>query len=100
MTAPGYILFLADINDAEGFQKYSESGYASMSGFDIEVLIIDDAPTLLEGQDVGRHIVLLKFESKAKLQEWYDSEGYKIAKPFRQQTCTTHAVLALEGYTG
>lgn len=100
MTPPGYILFLADINDTEGFEKYSEAGYASMSGFEIEVLIIDDAPTLLEGQDVGKHIVLMKFESRAKAQEWYNSERYNIAKPFRHQTCTTHAVLELEGWTG
>lgn len=100
MTTPGYFLALMDINETEGFQKYGEAGYASMEGFQIEVLVIDDAPTLLEGQAVGQHIVLLKFESKAKLQEWYESEGYNVAKPFRQQSCTTHAILALEGFTG
>lgn len=100
MATPGYFLALVDINEVEGFKKYSEAGFASMGSFDIEVLIIDDSPTLLEGKEVGQHIVLMKFESKAKLQEWYDSEGYNVAKPFRQQSCTTYAVLALEGYTG
>jgi len=93
----GYFLALMDIEDKAGFENYVAAGYASLEPYGIELVSLDDEPDLLEGTDVGQHIVILKFASKEKVREWYESESYSRIKGLRQSSCKTLAFLALTG---
>ena len=93
-----YFLAALNVNDKDGFQKYGEAGFASLEGHAFEVVSIDDDPELLEGTIPGRHMVLLKFNSKEELHRWWDSPSYAKAKPFRHAAADTPFIIAINGY--
>ena len=95
---PVYFLAAININDRDGFQKYAEAGFASLQGHTCEVVSIDDDPELLEGSVPGRHMVLLKFNSREDLRRWWDSADYAKAKPFRHTAADTPFIIAMNGY--
>lgn len=93
-----YFLAAVNINDHEAFKKYIEAGYASLQGYTIEVVSVDDDPELLEGTIPGRHMVLLKFNSKEDLRRWWNSPSYTKARAFRHASADTPFIIAMNGH--
>lgn len=92
-----YLIAAVNRRDLELYKQYEEAGIASIEGFSIEHLALDDNPDVLEGELPGQRIVLMKFSDKAELQRWYDSEIYRKCRPIRHQSADTPFVIAIDG---
>jgi len=77
-----YVVLNFDIEDAEAFREY-ERRVAGTLPSDVKVLIFDDEQNDWEGHSRCR-LVLLEFESAAAASQWYASEGYQQAAPYRR----------------
>jgi uncharacterized protein (DUF1330 family) len=95
---PVYFLAAININDNDAFKRYIEAGFASLQGHTFEIVCVDDDPELLEGAIPGRHMVLMRFNSKEELRRWWDSPGYAKARPFRHAAADTPFIIAMSGY--
>jgi uncharacterized protein (DUF1330 family) len=93
-----YFLAAVNVNDNATYKKYMEAGFASLEGHTYEIVSVDDDPELLEGAIPGRHMVLMKFNSKEDLRRWYDSPGYTKARALRHASADTPFMIAMNSY--
>ena len=87
----GYVVVTEDIHDAAGMAAYERASAKTLAG--VRVLVADPQPQLLEGEWHGNRTVILEFPSVDAAQAWYDSEGYREAKPLRQGAARSNAVI-------
>ncbi len=91
-----YLVVAVDIKDSESYKKYSEAAGAVLHGFDIEELSAEAHTTLYEGERPANHLVLMKFESKEKFEEFYQSEAYRRAIPLRDAASDTRFIMLMD----
>jgi uncharacterized protein (DUF1330 family) len=87
----GYVILTEAINDPEGMKAYGQAARAAMGG--VNVLAVDTAPKVLEGNWHGDQTVVLEFESVEAAQAWYESETYQKAAKLRQAAADCNAVI-------
>ena len=92
-----FVLATITIHDRQGYARY-EAGFAEIfRRYDGRMLVVDEAPTLLEGDwDVTR-TVLIEFPSKTAARAWFDSPEYQALADFRHRAAQTDCVL-LDGF--
>lgn len=96
-----YLIAAIDIEDKETYKLYEEAGVEVLSGWqNVELLAMDDNPFVLEGKAPGKRIVLVRFESEAKLKEWYYGDGYQSAAKIRQRSSHTAFLVGVHGFEG
>ncbi|MFT7129670.1 MAG: hypothetical protein ACI89U_001787 [Gammaproteobacteria bacterium] len=72
-----YIIATIEIADREEYAIY-ESGFMEiLNKFDGQILSVDEAPKVLEGNWSSSRTVLLSFSSSEKAMSWYRSEKYQ-----------------------
>jgi uncharacterized protein (DUF1330 family) len=59
----------------------------------VNILAVDTAPQLLEGDWHGNQTVVLEFESVDAARAWYESEAYQNAAKLRQAAADCNAVI-------
>ena len=92
----GYVILTEAIKDPEGMKAYGHARRrCSESGCNI--LAVDTAPKVLEGNWHGDQTVVLEFESVDAARAWYESEGYQKAAKLRQAAADCNAVI-LSGF--
>ncbi|MCW5548421.1 MAG: DUF1330 domain-containing protein [Opitutaceae bacterium] len=72
-----YAIALIRIQDRAKYSAYERRFMEVFARFEGEVLAVDDAPRVLEGDWPGERTVLLRFPDEAALRRWYDSEAYR-----------------------
>ena len=92
-----YLLVAIDRHDLETYARYEQAGLASVAKFGVQPLAVSDNLEVLEGVAPSKRFVLLRFNSKEALHEWYDSPEYQKALPLRQQSAETLFAVAFEG---
>lgn len=92
-----YFLAAMDVTDPAGFQLYAEAAMPTFEGVNFEILSIADNPEVLEGTLPAQHFALIRFDDEAALKAWYDSEGYKKAKPIRLNATANGFATILNG---
>ncbi len=95
MTA--YAMAFVEINDREQYGKYETGFLDALAPFDGEILVVDEAPTVLEGEAPKGRIVVIRFPSEEKLDGWYNSDAYQAILPFRKAASNGH-VFSLKGF--
>ena len=83
---PVYLVAQIEIEDREGYRQY-ERGFGEIwARHGGEMLAVDGAPDVLEGEWSYTRTVLLRFDSRAKLDGWYRSPEYQELVKFRWQS--------------
>ena len=72
-----YFVALIDIHDENQYARYLDGFDAIFSRYDGEVLAVDDAPEVLEGEWPAPRTVIIRFPSDEELLRWYRSPEYQ-----------------------
>jgi uncharacterized protein (DUF1330 family) len=79
-----YILAEIQINDRDRYADYESGFLAILTAYEGQVIAVDEARAVLEGQAFGHRTVILKFSSEAAALTWYESEEYQKLMTHRQ----------------
>ncbi|WP_026952705.1 DUF1330 domain-containing protein [Algoriphagus mannitolivorans] len=85
-----YILVQVDIYDNEVYEEYKKLTPSSLEPYGGEFVIRGLPVQALEGEWKHDRLVLLKFPSREKALEWYNSENYQKAKNIRQKASSAN----------
>ena len=79
---PAYLIVNYTVTDAAQYGEYQKgAGPALGIGSDCELLVFDPKSDRVEGDTAGHQTVVLKFESKEKAREIYESDLRRPAAP-------------------
>lgn len=85
-----YLMGLIRIHDPVAYQAYVDGfDWAHLQRQGGEVLIVDDAPEVLEGEWTLGRIVLIRFPSREAAKQWYDSDEYARVRGVRWRHATS-----------
>ena len=88
---PAYLIVNYTVTDAAKYGDYQKgAGPALGIGSDCELLVFDTQSERVEGDTAGHQTVVLKFESKEKAREIYESGAYQAVVGTRLQATTGH----------
>ncbi len=79
------------------YDRYLDGFDAIFERYEGEVLLVDDAPSVLEGEWPYTRLVLIRFPDEAALRRWYDSPEYQRLAQIRHQAADGSVVIAHEG---
>ncbi len=91
---PAFILFMNDINDADGYGAYLQVARTAPTTAKLRIFG-DSAP--LEGNVPHGRVILLEFPDRAGAEAWYNSPEYQSAIPMRQASTTGFGVI-IDGF--
>ncbi|MGD0106718.1 MAG: DUF1330 domain-containing protein [Rhodopila sp.] len=95
----GYLYADIEVTDAAEFEKYRQRVPATIAAYGGRYLVRGGDPEIIEGAPNNRRCVILEFESRERLLEWYHSPEYKDVKAIRLRSSLTDAVV-MTGYEG
>ncbi len=87
---PAFILFMNDVNDAEGYGAYLRVARTAPTTGKTRIFG-DGAP--LEGAVPHVRVILVEFPDRAGAEAWYNSPEYQSAIPMRQASTTGFGVI-------
>jgi uncharacterized protein (DUF1330 family) len=82
------IVGVVNKNDLEKYDIYAGSGYQSLAGFEVEVMVAE-SPEVLEGNFPGTTLIVMKFKGDGDALKWFQSEAYQTAIPIRHASADT-----------
>ena len=89
-----YIIALLVIHDREEFDKYREGFREIFSQYNAEILVVEEAPTVLEGEWPYTRTVVLRFADENEAKRWYESDQYQALVQHRFRAARTNLILA------
>jgi uncharacterized protein (DUF1330 family) len=87
-----YFIAQINIHDWEEYRKYLAGTEGPLKQFNAEVLVVDDQPTLLEGDWNCTRTVVIRFPNAKVAQDWYRSPEYQEIVQHRHRAAQTNAV--------
>ncbi len=88
-----YLIAQIEIRDREEYGKY-ESGFIEIfSKYGGEILAVNEAPEVLEGQWPFTRTVVIRFDSKDEAHRWYYSPEYQALAAHRHRASAGNIVL-------
>lgn len=97
--AAAYLIVNYDVDDPEGYASYQEGAAPALKiGDEAEIVVFDIASEVIEGDGAGHQTVVLKFDSKEKAREIYESEAYQSVLPVRLGSTSKHFALLVDGF--
>ncbi|KQT84000.1 DUF1330 domain-containing protein [Aurantimonas sp. Leaf443] len=93
--AKAYWIARVEVEDAETYKDYVSTAAPAFARFGAKFLARGGAVTELEGEALGRNVVI-EFESAAAAKACYDSPEYQAAKAIRQR-CARADMIVVEG---
>ena len=88
-----YFVAQITIQDPEEYARYLEGYDAVFSRYEGEVVAVDDAPLLLEGDWCHGRFVLIRFPSEAEARRWYSSAEYQALAEHRWRASKADVLL-------
>lgn len=92
-----YVVAALTKTDPQAYEEYGRRGRDSLSAFENSRLAADDFAVLVEGEMPAPRFVLLRFDDEAAFQEWWKSEAYQEAIPFRHAAADTKFIVKFQG---
>ena len=89
----GYVIFTEDIRDKAGIGVYAQQAVPTIIQAGGRVVVVDDAPELIEGSWHGKRTVILEFESVEAARNWYRSPEYQGIAGLRHAAADSNAVI-------
>jgi uncharacterized protein (DUF1330 family) len=91
-----YVIVDIEITDPEAYREYIAMVPPSIDAYGGRFIVRGGAAENLEGEWIPKRVVVLEFESTARVKAWWASEEYKAAKALRQSA--SHAnMIVVEG---
>jgi len=72
-----YFIAQIKIHDQEEYDKYLAGYDEVFARYQGKVIVVDDDPTILEGEWPYTRTVMIRFPNKAEVRRWYDSPEYQ-----------------------
>ena len=88
-----YAVGLVTIKDREKYAAYECRFREVLTPFGGEILAVEDAARVIEGQWPAQRTVILRFPSEEAAKQWYDSEPYQ--KLVRLRADAAEAAIAI-----
>ena len=93
---PGYIIAKVTIHDEDTYGRYRAGFGAIRRQYGGELLAASRDPTIVEGEWSATTTVLLRFASRERALEWYNSEEYQELVQIRHAASTAD-IIAIQG---
>jgi uncharacterized protein (DUF1330 family) len=94
---PGYLVADIEVTDPALFDEYRAGVPETIAAYGGKYLVRGATGEVLEGPWTPKRLVVLEFESIARLKEWYNSTDYADLKKMRHNASTTKAIFAEGG---
>lgn len=78
-----YIIALIEIHDRDEYNKYQEGFREIFSKYNGEILVVEETPTVLEGEWPHTRTVVIRFADENEAKRWYESEQYQALAQYR-----------------
>ena len=88
-----YFVARIEIHDPAKYQRYLDGTDVLLARFGAQVLAVDEAPVVLEGEWPCTRTVLIRFPDEAAAQSWYRSPEYQALAQHRFRSSSSDAVL-------
>jgi uncharacterized protein (DUF1330 family) len=97
-----YMIFTEDIRDEAGIRGYAQQAIPTIALVGGRIIVVDDAPELVEGSWHGKRTVVLEFDSVEAARNWYRSPEYQGVVGLRHAAADSNVVIVvgLEMSTG
>jgi len=92
-----YFIFHNRITDRAKMADYIQKALVTLAPYNVEVLVADENCSVIEGQTEFPRMVVIKFNSRADAERWYNSPEYAAVRPLRLEATEGFGVLA-NGY--
>ena len=89
-----YVIAQIEIHDRAEYQHYIDGFRALFGGYRGEVLVVEEQPTVLEGEWNCTRTAVIRFDSEAEALRWYRSPEYQAAAQYRFRSAKTNLLLA------
>ena len=83
-----YLLANITVNNPENYKEYVEKVKSIVEKFDGEYLVRGGEMSVIEGDWPHKRNIVIKFPSREKAMEWYNSEEYKPIRQIRPVSYT------------
>lgn len=88
-----YALLDLQITDQERFLEYQKVAPATVAQYDGKFIVKGGHTTKHEGDWAPSRLVVIEFPSRARAEEWLNSEEYQKATLLRQAAAKTNIIL-------
>ena len=98
---PAYLIVNYKLEDPDLYGEYArEAGPVMRIGSEAQLLAFDPATEQLEGDSAGHQTVMLRFESKERAKELYESGEYQAIIGKRLRATSGHFAVLVNGTGG
>ena len=95
---PAYLIVNYEVEDPALYGQYAKAaGPAMKIGSECQLIAFDPATDRVEGDSSGRQTVVLKFDSKEKAKELYESGEYQAIIGKRLSATSKHFAVLVQG---
>ena len=95
---PAYLIVNYEVEDPTLYGQYAKAaGPAMKIGSECQLIAFDPATDRVEGDSSGRQTVVLKFDSKEKAKELYESGEYQAIIGKRLDATSKHFAILVQG---
>ena len=91
-----YVILHNRVTDPEAMGTYIPKAMETMFAHGAELLVMSEASEVVEGSTEFPRTIMLKFESRAKAEAWYNCAEYQAALPIRLGATEGFAVIVDE----
>jgi uncharacterized protein (DUF1330 family) len=88
-----FVIAEISIRDRETYGRYEEGFMEVFARYEGEVLSVDEAPSVLEGEWQATRSVLLRFPTEKDARAWYESSEYQELARHRFAASTANVIL-------
>ena len=88
-----YMIVDIEIHDPAGYDEYRKVVGPTLQQYGGKFVVRGGKIDVLEGNWNPKRIVVLEFESAARVRQWYDSEEYRVPKQIRMRASKGNIVL-------
>ena len=89
----GYLIADIEVTDPAGYEEYRRLVPPTLEKYGGEFVVRGGAHEVLEGEWRPRRLVVIRFESVARVKEWHASPEYRPALELRQRTARTNSIV-------
>jgi uncharacterized protein (DUF1330 family) len=88
-----YLLANITVNNPENYKEYVSKVKSVVEKFGGEYLVRGGEMNIIEGDSPNERNIVIKFPSREKAMEWYNSEEYKPIRQIRHDNAVSNSVI-------
>ena len=88
-----YLLANITVNNPENYKEYVSKVKSVVEKFGGEYLVRGGEMNIIEGDWPNERNIVIKFQSREKAMEWYNSEEYKPIRQIRHDNAVSNSVI-------